>query len=121
MCLTVGESTDPAKLNDALKGHGSYCLAHDKVALIFDAADGPDTEDVHHEHFRLVCLALKDHDITLDVAGCIFDVKDVLQAGFQLDSINPTSVIVIDLMAGQDDDDSDDEEGLEDMITKFSQ
>jgi hypothetical protein len=63
--------------------------------------------DAHHEHFRQVCLALKDADINLDFSACIFDVEDVLKAGFQLDEMSRGAVLVIDLMDRGDEDDSD--------------
>ncbi|TDZ36840.1 hypothetical protein CTRI78_v011230 [Colletotrichum trifolii] len=106
--LTVTEQTEPAKLSAALKtGNISddFCLTHRNVVLIFD-----NDTDTHHEHFRLVCLALKEADIGLSVAGCIFDTAEVLKAGFQLDTLSSGSVLVIDLMGGDDDDDSEDEE-----------
>lgn len=65
---------------------------------------------MHHEHFRAVCLALKDADIGLDVAKCVHDARDVLQAGFQLDAIKNGSVLVIDLMHAEDEDDSDEQD-----------
>lgn len=110
--LTVSAQTEPARLSAALQSaarpevNEAFCLSHRNVVLIFDR-EGADLEDTHHEHFRLVCLALKDNDINLDVAGCIFDTPDVLQAGFQLDRLNSGSVLVIDLMGGEDDDDDD--------------
>ncbi|KAK8085206.1 hypothetical protein PG997_006477 [Apiospora hydei] len=119
--LTVGAKTEPAKLAQALKSHGAYCTSHRNVVLIFDGdSEEGEVEDVHHEHFRLVCLAFKEHDISLDVAGCIFDVANVLQAGFQLDELKSGSVLVIDLMGGGDDDDSDDEDdgGLGALLAK---
>ncbi|KAK7943789.1 uncharacterized protein PG986_012902 [Apiospora aurea] len=123
--LTVGAKTEPAKLAQALRSHGAYCTSHRNVVLIFDgdSEEGEGIEDVHHEHFRLVCLAFKEQDISLDVAGCIFDVANVLQAGFQLDELKSGSVLVIDLMGGgddEDDDDSDDDDdaGLEALLAK---
>ncbi|KAK8098196.1 uncharacterized protein PG998_013682 [Apiospora kogelbergensis] len=120
--LTVSVKTEPAQLAKTLESHGAYCTPHRNVVLIFD--DGEDSEavgDAHHEHFRLVCLALKDNDISLDVAGCIFDVANVVQAGFQLDELKSGSVLVIDLMGGGDDDDDsddDDDAGLEALLAK---
>lgn len=121
--LTVGAKTEPAKLSKALESHGAYCTSHRNVVLIFDGdSSGAEIDDVHHEHFRLVCLAFKDNDISLDVAGCIFDVTNVLQAGFQLDELKSGSVLVIDLMGGGDDDDDDsdddDDAGLEALLAK---
>ncbi|GKT63814.1 hypothetical protein ColTof4_04607 [Colletotrichum tofieldiae] len=115
--LTANARTEPSKLAAALKDaarpevNDTFCFSHRNVVLIFDGErDGADVTDAHHEHFRLVCLALKDADISLDVAGCIFDATDVLQAGFQLDSLSSGSVLIIDLMGGDDDEDSDDED-----------
>lgn len=96
----------------------SFCLPFRKGILIFDNA-GPETgqeelTDVHHDHFRQVCLALKDADINLDFSACIFDADSVLKAGFQLDAMSRGSVLVIDLTdGGNDDDDSDDEDDEE--------
>ncbi|KAF6786181.1 hypothetical protein CSOJ01_15454 [Colletotrichum sojae] len=105
--LTVSASIEPAQLFKALKGSisESWCLVHRNVVLIFD-----NDQDAHHEHFRVVCLAVKDADIGLDVAGCIFDATEVLKAGFQLDTMSSGSVLVVDIMDGDDnDDDSDDD------------
>ncbi|EGY23618.1 uncharacterized protein VDAG_05056 [Verticillium dahliae VdLs.17] len=113
----------------------SFCLAYNGGILIFDGGDaepqeeeeeeeekGEDEEllDAHHEHFRAVCLALKDEDVDLDVSGCVFDAKSVLQAGFQLDALSPETVLVIDLVDNDDDDDDaeddDDEEVTEESL-----
>lgn len=113
--ITTSTGTEAGRLARALEQHApggrGYLLTHHNVVLIFDGAgagEAVDVEDVHHEHFRLVCLALKEADIGIDVAGCIFDSPEVAQAGFQLDKLSSGSVLVIDLMAGDDDDDSDD-------------
>jgi hypothetical protein len=97
-----------------------FCLPFRKGILIFDGAD-PETAqekvtDDHHEHFREVCLALKDADINLDFSACIFDADQILKAGFQLDAMSQGAVLVIDLMDGgdEDDDDGDDEDEDED-------
>jgi hypothetical protein len=97
-----------------------FCLPFRKGILIFDGAD-PETEqekltDEHHEHFREVCLALKEADINLDFSACIFDADQILKAGFQLDAMSQGAVLVIDLMdrGDEDDDDSDDDEEDED-------
>lgn len=67
------------------------------------------------DHFRAVCLALRDADIGLDVAKCVHDVDEVLQAGFQLDSLsNNSSVLMIDLMGTEEEDDDDDDDEEED-------
>jgi hypothetical protein len=93
----------------------SFCLPFRKGILIFDGAtpemDQEELTDVHHEHFRQVCLALKDCDINLDFSACIFDADDVLKAGFQLDAMSKGAVLVIDLMdAGDEESDSDSDE-----------
>ncbi|KAM0718333.1 hypothetical protein Q7P37_006665 [Cladosporium fusiforme] len=103
----------------------SFCLPFRKGILIFDGAD-PETEqeklaDDHHEHFRQVCLALKDTDINLDFSACIFDADDVLKVGFQLDAMSQGAVLVIDLMdSGNDDDESDSDDDEDDEATKAS-
>ncbi|OHF02125.1 hypothetical protein CORC01_02704 [Colletotrichum orchidophilum] len=115
--LTANAQTEPSKLEATLRDvarpevNDTFCFSHRNVVLIFDGEkDGADATDQHHEHFRLVCLALKDADISLDVAGCIFDAPEILQAGFQLDTLSSGSVLVIDLMGGDDDDDEDSDE-----------
>ncbi|KAF6814606.1 hypothetical protein CPLU01_14357 [Colletotrichum plurivorum] len=108
--LTVSASIEPAQLSKALEGSisESWCLVHRNVVLIFD-----NDQDAHHEHFRAVCLALKDADIGLDVAGCIFDATEVVKAGFQLDTMSSGSVLVVDIMDGDDDDDDSDDDDAE--------
>jgi len=101
----------------------SFCLPFRKGILIFDGAT-PEMEqeeltDVHHEHFRQVCLALKDSDINLDFSACIFDADDVLKAGFQLDAMSKGAVLVIDLMdTGDEESDSDSDENEDDATTE---
>ncbi|KAG8666595.1 hypothetical protein FPOAC2_11712 [Fusarium poae] len=108
--LVTSASTTSEKLA-ALKNHAGvkddFCLFHRNAVLIFDAGGN---EDLHHEHFRTICLALKELDIGLDVAGCINDATDSLAAGFQLDKVNDQSALVIDLV--EQDEDSDDEEEM---------
>lgn len=122
--LATTASTDPVRLAAAVRkadAEGSFCLAFRGGVLLFDGAAGAgdgdeiddDTTNAHHEHFRAVCLALKDADIDLDVAGCIFDARGVLKAGFQLDVLRPGNVLVIDLMGGEDEDSDDDDEDAE--------
>lgn len=90
--------------------------------LVFDAEKGDaegacvekDVKDAHHEHVRMACLALKDADMSLDIAGCVFDSAEALQAGFQFDRLSSGSVMVIDLMNG--DEDSDDDSDLEGIL-----
>lgn len=121
--LTISAQTEPARLAAALKASSKvsdeFYLCHRNAILVFDAAevngggdvdddDGGDiVKDTHHEHVRAVCLALKDADMSLSIAGCVFDAEDVLKAGFQLDALSRGSVMVVDLMS-DDDDDSDD-------------
>ncbi|KAK2031667.1 hypothetical protein LX32DRAFT_637054 [Colletotrichum zoysiae] len=124
--LTANAQAEPSKLTAALEDASrraadddAFCLGHRNVVLIFDAGrDGADVADAHHEHFRLVCLALKDADISLDVAGCVFDSPSALQAGFQLDTLSSGSVLVIDLMGGdgQDSDEEGDEAAAERLL-----
>ncbi|KAF5709475.1 hypothetical protein FMUND_10085 [Fusarium mundagurra] len=102
--LVAGSSCTPAKLAAIKKYPGvkeEFCLIHRNAVLIFDAAED---EDLHHEHFRVICLALKEHDIGLDVAGCIHDATDALAAGFQLDKLNDRAALVIDLVVEEDSD-----------------
>ena len=114
--LSASSSTSPDQLSAALKSASnvseSFCLTHGNAILIFDGSvQGSELEDAHHEHFRAVCLALKDADIGLDVAKCVHDAENVLQAGFQLDAMKQGSVLVIDLMhTDESDEDSDEEE-----------
>lgn len=116
--LAVSAQTEPTKISTALKGatlSEAFCLSHRNVVLVFDGDSSDvaeaDRVDSHHEKFRLVALALKEFDISLDVAGCVFDAPDVLQAGFQLDRLSDGAVMVIDLMEGEDDDDDSSSEG----------
>ena len=116
--LAAVEKIAPKELRE------SFCLPFRKGILIFDGADHEldqeELTDVHHEHFRQVCLALKDADINLDFSACIFDANDVLKAGFQLDAMSKSAVLVIDLMdAGDEDsDESDTDEDEDDETTK---
>lgn len=111
--LVASASTTPEKLAAIKKYPGvqeDFCLIHRNAVLIFDGAPGEQdasVEDLHHEHFRVICLALKEYDIGLDVAGCIHDAADVLGAGFQLDKLNDRSALVIDLVVEEDSDDED--------------
>ncbi|KAJ4346946.1 uncharacterized protein N0V89_010879 [Didymosphaeria variabile] len=118
--LSASASTTRDQLLKASNSHSklneTFYLSHGNAILIFDGGkEGVELEDAHHEHFRAVCLALKDADIGLDVAKCVHDAEDVLQAGFQIDAMKDGSVLVIDLMHAEadddDDDDSDEEEG----------
>lgn len=114
--LVASASTKPGQLAAAIKSYQaadeSFCLVHGDSVLIFDGGEGDkqgdELEDLHHEHFRIVCLALKEHDIGLDVTGCIHDANDALGAGFQLDKLNDGAALVIDLV--EPDEDSDDED-----------
>jgi hypothetical protein len=83
-----------AKLATAL---GSSCAAfsfqHQNVVIIFD-----DEQDTHHEHFREVCLRLKDHDLGVEFGRCVFDAESALQAGIQLEVLNSNAVCMSHLM-----------------------
>lgn len=82
---------------------------------MFDGeVDGGDVKDAHHEHVRAVCLALKDADMSLSIAGCVFDAEEVLKAGFQLDRLSRGSVMVVDLMSDEDDDDDEEDDSGDD-------
>lgn len=123
--LATTASTTPEQLAAAVdkispkESRENFCLPFRKGILIFDGANSETEQealtDAHHEHFRQVCLALKDSDINLDFSACIFDAGDVLKAGFQLDAMSQGAVLVIDLMdSGNDEDDSDDDDEDED-------
>lgn len=140
--LAVSASTTPAKLTEALGSlsptiDGSnikqeFYLRHGNAVLVFDSAatrsgDGDRTDDeeaavkdLHHEHVRAVCLAFKDRDIGLDIAGCVFDAPEAIKAGFQFDRLSDGAVMVVDLMHddgdSDDDDDDDDEADLENLL-----
>ncbi|KAF4437567.1 hypothetical protein F53441_13016 [Fusarium austroafricanum] len=111
--LVSSASCTPAKLAAIKKFPGvseDFCLIHRNAVLIFDGEkEGSELEDLHHDHFRVICLALKENDIGLDVAGCIHDATDSLGAGFQLDKLNDKAALVIDLVVEEDSDDEDDE------------
>ncbi|RDW65956.1 hypothetical protein BP6252_09591 [Coleophoma cylindrospora] len=121
--LAVSAHTEPTKLSEALRStaalNETFCLSFRNSILVFtgNRADNPDDEmDFHHEKFRLVALALKEFDISLDVAGCVFDALDILQAGFQLDKLSDGAVMVIDLMSQEDDDDESSSGGEEELF-----
>lgn len=115
----MSAQTEPAQLAAALKENpkvnDGFYLCHRNAILVFDG-EGGDVEDAHHEHVRAVCLALKDADMSLSIAGCVFDAADVLQAGFQLDALSRGAVMVIDLMSDDDDDSDDDDEDAEAIL-----
>ncbi|KAJ4385824.1 hypothetical protein N0V93_010255 [Gnomoniopsis smithogilvyi] len=119
--LTVSSRTESSRLTEAMRSSPivkqSYFLIHNKVVLVFDAERQgvDDVKDAHHEHVRAVCLALKDADVGLDIAGCVFDSAQALQAGFQFDRLSDGAVMVVDIMSG-DDDDTDDEDGLDAIL-----
>ena len=63
----------------------AFSHQHGTSVLLFDGHD----QDRHHEHFRQVCLCLKDHaDIGLAFGQCVFDASTVVEAGFQTDRLN---------------------------------
>ena len=113
--LALGAQTQPTQLANVSKDKRldeAYALCHGNFILIFDSSvEGEDTQDKHHEHFRAVCLALKDNDVDLNVASCIFDATTALQAGFQFDELSDGAIMVIDLMDGEDSGDDSDDEG----------
>lgn len=117
-----------AKIEDTLKekrpgelgADPSFWLVHQNaVVLVFTSANGKKGEeedeknvkDRHHEHVRSVCLGLKDADVGLNIAGCVFDAADAAGAGFQLDRLRGGAVLVIDLMDdGQEESEEEDED-----------
>lgn len=113
--LTTSSQTEPSQLAAALKTSSgvseAFCLSHGGAVLVFDAErPGVDLKDSHHEHVRAVCLALKDADISLSISGCVFDAAEAVKAGFQLDGLSRSAVMVVDLMH-EDDDGSDSDSG----------
>jgi hypothetical protein len=115
--LTAAAQTKSSQLVDAFRNTQqpevleTFCIHHRNIILIFDSdVQGQVLQDTHHEHFRAVCLALKDKDINLEVAGCVFDAPTALQAGFQLEVMSSGSVLVIDIMSGDDASDDDDDQ-----------
>jgi hypothetical protein len=103
----VGASSD----KDTFEVDETFCLCHRNIVLIFDSGiEGKDLQDLHHEHFRAICLVLKNKDITLDIAGCVFDAPTALQAGFQLEELSSGSVLTIDIMSGDCSSDDDEDE-----------
>lgn len=127
----VTTAPDEDKLADALSGGDfeGFCHQHDKSVLIFDS----DLE-THHEHFRQVCLRLKDNgDIGVEYAACVFDAGEALGAGFQMDKLESGAVsklqgfsnrvsceltvaflVVIDLRDDAEEDDSSDDSDMAD-------
>lgn len=86
----VTTAPDTQKLADALASSNvaTFTHQHKKTVLIFD-----DDQDTHHEHFRQVCLCLKDNDdIGLEYGQCAFDAGTALEAGFQTDQLDGGSV-----------------------------
>jgi hypothetical protein len=134
--LATTTRTTPSQITSALskitptpgETPENFCLAFRKGILIFDGDREDETEksaeeltDAHHEHFRQVCLALRDSEINLDFSACIFDVEDVLKAGFQLDEMSQGAVLVIDLMdRGDEDEDDSDDSDEDDEATEAS-
>ncbi|KAI0544204.1 hypothetical protein F4679DRAFT_589759 [Xylaria curta] len=102
---------DPAKLAAALGSDcATFCHQYQNVVLIFD-----EDLDTHHEHFRQVCLHLKDNgDLGLDYGRCIFDVGSYLHAGFQMDKLQGGAIMVVDLQDRDDDDREDDSDAEDD-------
>lgn len=107
----------------------TFCLPFRKGILIFDGGlasseslSQEELIDAHHEHFRQVCLALKDAEINLDFSACIFDAEGGLNAGFQFDGMKGGAVLVIDLMdrgdEGDSSDDDDEDEDEDEAVTE---
>lgn len=125
---TTNSNTAHVKVGDTLKGRPelgdqSFWLVHqNSVVLVFTSgAEGDHQEEEeekvkgrHHEQVRSVCLALKDGDWSLSIAGCVFDAMDAAGAGFQFDRLSGGAVLVIDLMDGGEDDDEEEEDEGED-------
>jgi hypothetical protein len=88
----VTTAPDIAKLSEALASNSDFATfthQHGKSILIFDCDD----EDLHHEHFRQVCLCLKDNgDIGLEFGQCVFDAGTTVDAGFQTDKLQSGTV-----------------------------
>lgn len=80
-----------AQLREALDHSDVH--RHRNVVIIFD-----DEQDAHHEHFREVCLRLKDHDLGLEFSRCVFDAENTLQAGIELDDLNGSAVCMSRLL-----------------------
>lgn len=104
--LVTTASTED-QLADALSSgddFDSFCHQHDRSILIFD-----DELDAHHEHFRQVCLRLKDNgDIGVEYAACVFDAAEALGAGFQMDELESGAVSKLEEFLCPRDDGSDD-------------
>ncbi|KAK0387951.1 hypothetical protein NLU13_4195 [Sarocladium strictum] len=101
---------DAEKLSQALASQSdfaSFCHQHGRSVLIFDGED----QDLHHEHFRQVCLCLKDNgDIGLEYGQCVFDAGTALEAGFQTDKLESGAIMVVDLRHGEEDESSESED-----------
>ena len=80
------------------------------MLLVFDVEIDNDA-DLHHEHVRTACMLLKDEDFSVDYARCVFDATTAQQAGFQFDGLKGGAVMVIDLMAMGNDEESSSDEG----------
>ncbi|KXJ87461.1 hypothetical protein Micbo1qcDRAFT_236359 [Microdochium bolleyi] len=118
---------EPSKLSAALReggdsngsgAVGSYCHQHHTAVLIFDGAasstagekdssqeEEEAAQDRHHEHFRDICLRLKDADIGVQYGRCVFDAGSAIAAGFQLDQLKSGDIMVVDLQQIEDDED----------------
>ncbi|KAI1264760.1 hypothetical protein F5Y18DRAFT_389979 [Xylariaceae sp. FL1019] len=111
---------EPAQLATALGPDcAAFCHQHQNVVLIFD-----EDLDTHHEHFRQVCLQLKEHgDLGLEYGRCIFDAATSLGAGFQMDQLQGGDVMIVDLQDYNDEesDDDDDEEDDASLLAALRQ
>lgn len=117
--------SDSLKRRPGLADQSFWLVHQNAVVLVFTgsgAEGGPQQEeedeekvkDRHHEQVRSVCLALKDGDWSLSIAGCVFDAVGAAGAGFQFDRLSGGAVLVVDLMDGGEDDEEEEEEEEED-------
>jgi hypothetical protein len=110
----LAAAISPSSKSQADSIDPTFCLQNNNVLLVFDV-DVEKDRDLHHEHVRTVCLMLKEQDFSVDYARCVFDASTAQQAGFQFDKMARGAVMVVDLMAMQDEEeDSSDEEDDED-------
>jgi hypothetical protein len=129
--LATSATTAPSQLKSVLslittgpdQEPETFVLPFRKGLLIFD---GPSKEhsqeeltDAHHTHFRAVCLALKDADISLDFSACIFDAENLLGVGFQVEGMKGGEVLVVDLLDGEDESEEDSDEDEEVTVAKL--
>ncbi|KAI1174798.1 hypothetical protein F4777DRAFT_552502 [Nemania sp. FL0916] len=88
LVTTLHGQAQLAQLAAALADCATFCHQHQNIVLVFD-----EDLNTHHEHFRQVCLRLKDNgNIGLDYGRCIFDAGSSLQAGYQMDKLQGGTV-----------------------------